>query len=130
MSRMSNQIVYRQRMLLAGMAAATGTLTGKRLEYPGAVRLMGEQVARLMLLKGDEPARHYPAQAKLDGVDGIVIVDLLVNEAGQVQEAAVLSESPPGQGFGLAALDTAKTYEFANTVKKPVLMALTIEFLP
>ena len=45
-------------------------------------------------------------------------------------EAEVLTESPKGQGFGLAALDVAKTYEFENTLKKLVLMAMTVQFQP
>jgi hypothetical protein len=60
----------------------------------------------------------------------LVIVDLLLNEAGQVLEAQVLNESPRGHGFGLAALDVAKTYEFANPLGRLVLFSLTIEFVP
>ena len=45
-------------------------------------------------------------------------------------EARVLTESPPDEGFGLAALDTAKTYEFANPLNRLVLFALTVEFAP
>jgi hypothetical protein len=57
-------------------------------------------------------------------------VDLLLNEAGQVLEAQVISESPRDMGFGLAALDTAKTFEFHNPLQKLVLLTVTIEFEP
>lgn len=103
---------------------------GKRLERPGAKRLTGDDVLRLELLRGDSPQKHYPAAARKAALDGSVVVDLYVNEAGQVLEAQVLSESPRGHGFGLAALDTAKTFEFANPFGSRLLIAYTIEFLP
>ncbi len=45
-------------------------------------------------------------------------------------EASVVSEDPPGEGFGLAGLDVAKTWEFDNTLKKLVLMEVNVSFLP
>lgn len=102
----------------------------RRLATPGAVRLEGEQVNRLRLLRGDTPAQHFPAEARRQALDGQAVVDLLVNEAGQVVEAVVLSEAPPDQGFGLAALDTAKTFEFQNSLNKLALISMTLEFLP
>lgn len=101
-----------------------------RIENRRALRLRDEDVYRVRLLRGDAPEKHYPAQAKAERLDGVVVVDLLLNETGQVLEAQVISESPEGLGFGLAALDTAKTYEFENPFRRWVLLALTIEFLP
>jgi hypothetical protein len=46
------------------------------------------------------------------------------------QEAQVVSESPPDAGFGLAALDTAKTFEFENPFRQSVLLLVTIQFEP
>ncbi|MET0279683.1 MAG: TonB family protein [Steroidobacteraceae bacterium] len=103
---------------------------GQNIERPGALRIEGEAIARFTLLRGDTPLQHYPRRAKERGIDGFVTVDLLLNETGQVLEAQVLAESPLGEGFGLAALDTAKTYEFANPLNRLVLFALTIEFAP
>ena len=111
-------------LLLPSFAAS------QRLENPKALRLQGEQVNRLTLRRGDAPEKHYPAAAKKTALDGVVVVDVLLNEAGQVLEAQVVSELPQEAGFGLAALDTVKTYEFHNPLKRWVLLALTIEFLP
>jgi TonB family protein len=97
---------------------------------PKAMRLQGEQVNRLRLRRGDEPEKYYPPKAKAERVDGLVTVDLLLNEAGQVLEAQVIHESPEGEGFGLAALDAAKTYEYENPFGRWVLIAITIQFLP
>lgn len=119
--------------LLAGAgtaALAPGRAQAQRLVNPAALRLEGERVAQLVLQRGDEPAKHYPPAARQAALDGVVVVDLLVNPEGQVLEAQVISESPPGQGFGLAALDTAKTFEFTNRLNRLVLLSMTIEFLP
>jgi TonB family protein len=100
------------------------------MERPGALRLKAEEGRKLDLLRGDTSFEHYPARAKRDAIDGIVVVDLLLNVEGQVQEAQVISESPPGHGFGLAALDAAKTFEFSNPYKRPLLLVRQLEFLP
>ena len=39
-------------------------------------------------------------------------------------------ESPAGFGFGRAALDTAKSFEFRNTFKRRVLLTWQFEFVP
>ena len=100
------------------------------LQVPGAIRLLGAQTEKLRLVHSAPVAVFYPLEAKRKGLDGIVTVDLFINELGLVVEAKVLSESPKGQGFGLAALDVAKTYEFENTLRKLVLMSMTILFQP
>jgi TonB family protein len=105
--------------------AATG-----RIENPRALRLEGETVNRLRLRRGDPPENYYPPGAKAARLDGLVIVDLLLNEAGQVLEAQVINESPEGVGFGVAALDAAKTHEYENPFGRWVLVAITIQFLP
>lgn len=101
-----------------------------RLERPGALRLEGAAVQQLRLLRSASLVTYYPADARAKGLDGTVIVDLLINAAGQVLEAQVVSESPENEGFGIAALDAAKTYEFDNRLQREVLMSLVIEFLP
>jgi TonB family protein len=100
------------------------------LQVPGAIRLVGTQTEKLRLVHSASAADFYPAEARRKGLDGLVTVDLFVNELGLVVEAKVLTESPKGQGFGLAALDVAKTYEFENTLKKLVLISMTIQFQP
>ncbi|MDQ2640175.1 MAG: TonB family protein [Pseudomonadota bacterium] len=102
----------------------------QRIENPRALRLEGEQAEQLRLLRGDTPEQHFPAAARAAALDGVVVVDVLLNDAGQVLEAQVVNEQPRGQGFGLAALDTVKTFEFENPHRRLLLVALTVEFLP
>lgn len=118
-------------LLLTGALVLAGSAGfAQRIERPDAVRLTGEDASRMELLRGDSPQQHYPEAARKAGYDGSAIVDLLLNESGQVLEAQVVSESPRDMGFGLAALDTAKTFEFDNPLKKLVLLSVTIEFEP
>ncbi len=80
--------------------------------------MSGADLERFKLLRGETAAQHYPPDAKKAGLKGTVKVDLLLNDMGQVLEAQVISESPRGKGFGLAALDAAKTFEFANPLQR------------
>jgi TonB family protein len=102
----------------------------KLKDRPGLRRLTPKEVEQLELLRGDEAYAHYPEQSKRDAIDGVVLVDILLNVEGQVLEAEVVAESPPGFGFGLAALDTAKTLEYRNTFKREVLFSKEFVFLP
>jgi TonB family protein len=80
--------------------------------------------------RGDAPEQHYPAAAKTQRLDGLVMVDLLITAEGLVLEAQVITESPANAGFGLAALDVVKTWEFDNILKRLVLMTVAVSFLP
>ncbi len=119
-------------LLLIGAAAAlvAPPATAQRLQRPDALRLKKEQIEKLEMKRGDLAFDHYPAKAKRDAVDGVVVVDMLLNAEGQVLEAQVIAESPSGFGFGLAALDTVKTFEFINTFKRQLLLEWQVNFLP
>ncbi len=62
-------------------------------------------------LEESDPCRGYfPNQADAD--HGEVTVKLLISEAGEVRRVSVLSEQPPGQGFGRAAHECLKKKRF------------------
>lgn len=125
-------------MRMPGKALATWVVallvalpvSAQRIENPQALRVQGDALAQFRVLRGDAPEQHYPSEARRNGVDGFVTVDVMINEDGKVLEAQVISESPREQGFGLAALDTAKTLEFDNPLRRWVVFTLNIEFLP
>lgn len=118
-------------LLAAGVLLWGAPPTGaQRIDNPAALRVQGEELERFRLLRGDPLAKHYPEAARREGIDGIVTVDVMINEIGQVLEAQVISEAPRGHGFGLAALDAVKTFEFENPLKRWVVFTLTFEFLP
>jgi TonB family protein len=112
-----------------GTEVAGLKLTGP-LVRSDARRVTGAEASRVRFLRGHSPSIFYPPRAKELGIDGRVNVDLLINEKGFVVEAQVIDESPPGMGFGLAALDATKSYEFENPFSKLVLMTLQVQFEP
>jgi protein TonB len=46
----------------------------------------------------------YPPIAQRSGIEGLVILELFINRDGVVQRAFILKETPPGRGFGEAAV--------------------------
>lgn len=111
-------------------AEVAGLKLSGPLVRPGARRVTGAEASRVRFLRGLSTSKFFPPHAKQQGIDGSVNVDLLINEKGFVVEAQVISESPPGMGFGLAALDAAKSYEFENPFNELVLMTLQMQFEP
>jgi protein TonB len=48
-------------------------------------------------------ALEYPPLARRSGIEGRVILELFINQAGEIQRIDLLRETPPGRGFGEAA---------------------------
>jgi protein TonB len=46
----------------------------------------------------------YPPIALRSGIEGRVILELFIDRAGRVQRITILQETPPGRGFGEAAV--------------------------
>lgn len=53
---------------------------------------------------GEDVFRHYPARARLVGLDGKAIIACSVKDTGALTGCTVVSESPSGYGFGDAAI--------------------------
>ncbi len=56
-------------------------------------------------------AMAYPADAKRKGIEGHVILSILIDEEGRVRQARVLESTPPGV-FDDAALSAVRQWEF------------------
>jgi protein TonB len=56
-------------------------------------------------------APEYPARLKKKGVEGFVLVSILVNKQGQVERAKILESKPPGE-FDDVALEAARGWTF------------------
>jgi TonB family protein len=114
----------------ADSLAPTRPPASQALARPGALRLAGADQSRVPIVRGSPLAQFYPSEAKLRRIAGLVEVDLLIDESGHVVEAKVLSETPPRQGFGAAALEAVKSFEFDNPLKSLVLMSKKVKFAP
>jgi TonB family protein len=83
---------------------------------------------------GDDMAEAYPPVAETLGVTGHVLLACKVATTGRVEDCQVTSETPPGFGFGAAALKVAPLFQMApstvggsatvSTVRIPIRFAL------
>ena len=55
---------------------------------------------------------QYPRAAQEKEIEGRVVVEITINERGTVEQVSVLEEEPQGLGFGLAAAEAARQWEF------------------
>lgn len=81
------------------------------------------------------PARegipHYPEDARVAGIKGSVVTELVIDPAGNVVDAKVIRSVPM---LDQAALDAVRTWKFAPTLVNgqpvPVRMTTTVNFAP
>ena len=68
----------------------------------------------------------YPEEAKRKGVEGEVILEITINEKGEVVAASVKSGD---ELLSKAALDAMKQCRFSNSLQKTVLATMTVNFV-
>ena len=70
---------------------------------------------------------EYPAQAKADKISGTVVVEITIDEAGNVMSARAISGHPLLKD---AAIDAARQWQFSTTTisGKPVKVVGTLTF--
>jgi len=71
----------------------------------------------------------YPELARKGGVEGKVMVEVVIGLDGKVESAVIVAEDPPGF-FGEAALEAANQWEFSPAFQrdKPVKVIYNIPF--
>jgi protein TonB len=69
----------------------------------------------------------YPDEAKKQGIEAVVVVKLVIDEAGQVESAKVMKGHPLFDEVVLAVVRTW-TFQAATLDGKPVRMAKVIKF--
>ena len=114
---------------IIGRGGGTPTAQPPLAPWPaaeGAYRI-GGSIAPPGRTKDVKPT--YPREAQRAGVQGIVIVELLIGPNGKVRDAHVLRSVPP---LDKAALDAVRKWEFTptmvNGVAVPVVMSATLTF--
>jgi protein TonB len=60
-----------------------------------------------------ELAYAYPAAARRRGLAGSAVISCTLDDNGLLRDCSVASESPPGQGFGAAALSLAPRFRMS-----------------
>ena len=59
-----------------------------------------------------EMMAHYPKAALAESVEGEVVLRCAITPKGRAEACAVVSETPTGYGFGAAAIEMSKRFEF------------------
>ena len=110
-----------------GVVAQSGIATAPPPSWPaGAVRV-GGNIKPPVKTKNVEPI--WPPDAQQARVQGVVILEVLIDEVGKVADARVLRSIPL---LDLAAIEAVRQWEFEptlpNGVPVPVIMTVTVQF--
>jgi TonB family protein len=84
--------------------------------------------SKVSWVSGAGMSQFYPAELRKQRVEGDVVVKLAVDPAGRVTDANVVTERPAGSGLGAAAVRAAQTFQFNNTLAKPVIKTIDVKF--
>lgn len=90
-------------------------------EQPAAERATKEPAVKL--IERVDPV--YPPEASEKGVQGKVVVEITINEEGIVSDAKV-KQGP--ELLHQAALEAARQWRFANSLKEKVTVTITLNF--
>ncbi|MBI2212872.1 MAG: TonB family protein [Acidobacteria bacterium] len=121
----------------AAAAAAQQPPPAAATQQPPAPRAVetGDFIASTELDQGPKAKRRvdpvYPPMAARQRVKGVVILGLLINETGRVQDVRVLSVDKKGMGFEEAAVTAAKQFTYDPGVKdgKKVKTLIPVPFM-
>jgi TonB family protein len=79
-------------------------------------------------VSGQPMGQFYPAALRKQRLEGYVVMKLAVDRSGHVTDADVVKENPAGVGFGAAAVNAARTFQFNNTLARPVIKTIQVKF--
>ncbi len=85
-------------------------------------------VTEPVLVPGSKVEPEYPDEANRDGIEGEVILRVVVGNDGQVREVSGLRESDANHGFTEAATAAVKQWRYAPATRNghPVSVAITV----
>ncbi len=99
-------------------------------ELPPEPLRVGGDVSKPVRIKYVDP--EYPELARKARIEGLVILEAIIDENGNVVKARILRSPGKAFGFDEAALEAVKQWKFKpglqNGVPVPVIYALTVEF--
>jgi len=99
----------------------------KEVESVTTLRIGGEVLAPVAVI---QTPPQYPEVARRLGIQGLVLIETIIDEFGNVTNPVVTKE--PGFGLGAAALDVVRTWRYKpatlNRRAVRVYMAITLNF--
>jgi len=73
--------------------------------------------------------RLYPERADREHVDGVVRIAVTLDEAGRATDTRLISETPPGLGFGAAASTLAHLMTYSNPTGHIASVTFNVKFV-
>jgi len=67
----------------------------------------------------EDMERAYPAHARRKAIDGKAVVSCQVADDGRLADCRVVSETPSGEGFGIAALAVSQRFRMSPPDAQP-----------
>jgi TonB family protein len=126
-NRMNNRRLNMGRQVaLAGAAFVTAVLCCSCISGPHI--LSEAEDPKVSWVSGAPLGQYYPATLRKNGVEGYVVMRVIIDRTGRVTDANVVTEKPADLGFGAAAVDAARTFQFDNTLARPVIKTLQVKF--
>lgn len=122
---------FYSRRVAALTTAATRSEAARREPRPAAAPDASGiyTVGGILTPPAREGVPHYPETARLAGIEGVVMVEVVISEAGDVTDARVVRSIPFLDDAAIAAV---KTWRFAPSVVNgrpvPVRMTVTVNF--
>ncbi len=89
-------------------AAATLGLSGQAMAQGDAAPASSAAAPS----QAKKPLRYYPERAQAAARPGRVVMTCVITEAGSVRDCTVVSEDPPGFGFGDKALEMSSLFKY------------------
>jgi len=83
--------------------------------HEGDLVPLDEDVIKPEIIKS--PLPRYPLQARRRGIEGVVIINVLISETGDVLRAKVVNPSPEKKVLEEAALEAVKKWKFSSAMK-------------
>jgi TonB family protein len=115
---------WRKVLLLGALlpVVAAGT---ELMQAPGASATEGHAA----IIGVDDLKPFYPPAAMHAGIEGSVQIAVTLDEAGRPTDSMILSESPPGQGFGAAASAAVHgAMRYRNPTGHPTTLTFNVAF--
>lgn len=66
---------------------------------------------------GSDLERYYPQRARDQGIEGSAVIECSVGADGRLSACAVVSETPPGSGFGQASIRAAAKFRMKASAR-------------
>ncbi|WP_413568397.1 energy transducer TonB [Bdellovibrio sp. HCB117] len=93
-------------------------------EFGGGTASYSE-ITRFPKVKKEIKAQ-YPEEAKKSGIDGPVVLEIIIDKLGQVREVQLISG--PGHGLNESAIEALKKFEFQPAFKGEESVAVKIRY--